>query len=296
MLREADKVYEYLKLGISFEHLDYNLEFNQYLIILFVKPYQELKNIMKDFDAFKFLMAHYKFKKSLLTEIFKENAYPMMLILITYLLSWFFILIFSPNVISLVQDFDVSVDSIILYQTLVRLLLWFYHIVFIVMFLILFSLQFKDLKTIMFIIFCHKFPLVKTYVSYRFALLLLLFLEAGIKTQSLIQIMRTYGLGDLSRWIAYHLQESLDKGDDLMTSFNTEFIDKNLKYFINLGVTDQDLRKALNKYLEIAQFEMKHMIKNLSRALKLLTFLIIIVLLSLFYLVLYYPLGIMEAL
>ena len=69
----------------------------------------------------------------------------------------------------------------------------------------------------MFIIFCHKFPLVKTYVSYRFALLLLLFLEAGIKTQSLIQIMRTYGLGDLSRWIAYHLQESLDKGDDLMT-------------------------------------------------------------------------------
>lgn len=296
MLREADKVHEYLKLGIPFEHLDLNIEFRDYLNILFNEPYLRLKLILKDFDAFQFLMSHHNLKKSLITEIAKENAYPLLLMVLSYLLSWFFILFFSPNVISLVKDFDVSFDSIILYQNFVRILLFFYHLIFMFICLLFLMFQFKDLKTMLFIMFNSKVTILKTYVSYRFALMLLLFLKAGIKTQSLIQIMRTYGLGDLSRWMAYHIQESLDQGEDFKSSFKLSFIDKNLCHFITLGVVDQKLESALEKYLILAQFEMKHMIKKISRGLKLISFLIIIILLSLFYLVLYYPLGIMEAL
>lgn len=296
MLREADKVNEYLKLGMSFESLELDMEFKDYLNLLFRDPYKQLKKIMKDYDVFKFLMAHYKFKKAVLMEIIKENSYPLLLIVLTYFLSWFFILFFTPNVISLVRDFDISIDTIVLYQLFVKSILWFYHISFLIFLLVMFLLQFKDLKTILFILLSNRIKIVKTYISYRFALMLLLFLEAGIKTQSLIQIMREYGLGDLSKWMSYHIQESLDRGEDFKTGFDTEYIDKNLKHFINLGIMEQDLENALRKYLILAEFEMKHMIKKISTSLKLLTFLVIIILLSLFYLVLYYPLGIMEAL
>ena len=168
-----------------------------------------------------------------------------------------------------------------------------FFIVLVVFFILIRS---KDIKTMLFIIFSNKILFIKTYVSYRFALMLLLFLEAGIKTQSLVQIMRKYGLGDISRWMAYHIQESLDQGDDFQKSFKQNFIDSNLNHFLNLGVIDQNLENALDKYLLLSQMEMKFSIKIFSRAFKLLSFLIIILLLSLFYLVLYYPLGIMEAL
>ncbi len=296
MLKEADKVHEYLKLGIPFDHLELNIDFSEYLNILFKESYLNLKSIMSDFDAFQFLMSHHKFKKRLLLEIIKENSYSLLLIVISYFLSWFFILFFSPNVISLVKDFGVSFDSILIYQYVVSSFLAIFHLFIILICFLFFLLQFKDLKTVLFIITNSKVTSLKTYVSYRFALMLLLFLEAGIKTQSLIQIMRTHGLGDLSKWVAYHIQESLDQGEDLRTSFKKSFIDKNLGHFISLGVIEQNLESALKKYLILAQFEMEYMIKNISRALKLLSFLIIIVLLSLFYLVLYYPLGIMEAL
>lgn len=294
--RQINRVLDYLSVGLDLKHLDIELSLNEFVEALYPKEYSLLSQHLNAYDILLYLNEYSTIKEGLLKQVLKEGLYSLSLLIISYLLSWFFLVKFSVSVYDMISSFDLDLGIISRYQTLVQIYLFFVHILVLTLMIALILMRSKAFK-ILFYIHGHKrIHLLETFITFRYAMIMSLFLKYGIKTQVMVSVMRQSSIDPFSRWLSYHVEDDLLSGHSFNKSLKQSFFDMPFVLLVEQGLLRNTFEKNLLKYIDFAKESLSHDISKLLKIFKTCVFLYLLILMAMFYSVLYLPMQIMEVL
>lgn len=293
---KIDLVLDYLSMGIDIKSLDLKMSLDTFVSLIYPKEFKLMSNSLSPYDFLCYMKSYDQFKVNMLAQFLKEGLYSICLLLISYVLSWFFLSKFSVSVIEMISSFEVDVSMIHQYQVFVQGYLFVVHVTLVMVFIFFWLYQSLDLRIMFYILICERIPFIRDYVTYRFALLMSLFLKYGIKTQSMIDVMRLCGLDPFSRWVASTISHELSSGSNLIDAIDQTYLDPRFILLAEQGLRRHTYEENITSYVEIVRRSLQQSMTRILGVFKIGVFLYLLILMAMFYAVLYLPMQIMEVL
>ena len=237
------------------------------------------------------------FQIQLKQELGSRLLYPSFLIILSFILTLFFVHPFAPSILEMLSDFSIKTRYLnILYRTVwvIKYIQMFLILSFII--LIFFLIQ-KNTKTIFYIRFHHfRFMhLIRNYISMRFAFVYRYLLQEGLNTQEILMMMKkSEGISDI-KWLAYHVEAQLIEGKGLIDGFSLSYFDPMFIIYLKDGYYTENLKDSLENYLNLVLDVIKAQAKNLIFVIKSFVYLYILFMIIIYYIFLFQPLSMMEA-
>ncbi len=286
----------YLEMGLSFDRFDLDDDLESFVTMIHPKTSSRFLKILSPFDTLSFLSRYKLAKEEFIKTAFKETLYTSVLLGLSVVLSWFFVLKFMPSMVSLMSEFDADMKQITIYALIVRAYLLIIHSFFLLIVVGGIVLSYDDLRIVALLKVSRFLPQLKVFLSYRFSMMMALLLSYGIKTSQLISSMQVASFGLVDRWLAYQVESELEKGVSLHSAFRNEYFDEVFMDCIEMGLNHHNLHEYLEKYNVLATHILEVDVKRFSVVYKTVVFIILAVLLAVFYGMLYLPMQIMEVL
>lgn len=295
-LQQIDHILNYMNHGVSFEHFDLDLPFESYIKKCYPNKAEPLLKFLPPLHTLSFLNQYESFSKSLFKDIIKEMLYSFVLLLMGLGISMFFIYRFEPSIRGLLEDYEANLGMLNRYKWILQIGLGFFVGILLLTLIILFLVQSKDLK-IMFTVYILRFQSIFKYIiSYKYATMLLLFLQFDMKTSDMILFLRTASVGDVNKWLSYHIDVQLQEGKSFDEALHPGYFDQTMIDFLSLGYHHQDVKGYLKRYCDMMHIRIKNDIKRIGVFIKTLVFAYLIMIVAIFYSALYMPLQLMEVL
>lgn len=264
----------------------------------FVDSLTKIKfNHLSSKDQLEFYIGFSAFEKDTIKHLYKKLVYPIFLLLAGFVLSFYFSSFFAPSILELLQDFDIQKFELSLLFWFVTLLKYAYFILFLILFILLVLLTQKDWPFVIYIRFHHKkwMALVRNILTIRFTYVYLYLLKKGLNTQNILKEMKDItGIPDVS-WLAFHIEKGLSSGKTLHESFDSSFLSPLYLVYLNHGYYTESMIESLEKVLTILQGLVLTQFNKYIFILKTLSYTLILIMVSIFYIYLFQPLSIMEA-
>lgn len=286
----------YLEHGLKFEELNYDESLSDYIYICFPKDSEKLLEHLPPFQTLQFLKNYYDFSSDLKRKIFKEMLYSLVLLIMGLLLSYFYVYRFEPSIRSLLIDYGTNVSMLNRYRILLQGLIIVMNTFVMFLVLVVFMIQSKDLKIMINVILLGHSSLYKKLISYQYTMMLLLFMQFDMKTSDMVSFLREASIGDINKWLLYHVESQLSDGLMIHECFEIRYFDQYLIDFMALGYHHQDVYSYLNKYCAMSSKDLDVKIKKIARFFKMFVFSYLVIIVAIFYSTLYLPLQLLEVL
>lgn len=289
-------VYEGLKAGVDFETLKkiYKLKGNsldEYIASFNVKSIGSLNAS----DLLKYLVERDGIKERVKKSVIQNLTYPFMLFCIASALTILYIRFFVPSVRGMLLNLGYEETMGLWFSKMTYLLLMLFLIVLIS---ILILACFKKNRILLYIQ-CHRFmpfKLLKQIVTLEFVFTYLFFLKHEIATFDVLKMMRNMKETNIMRWLAYHIHERLDRGEDVLEAFDLSYFDALYPVLFSQGYYSGGLIEMHQIYVNLLLETISHYLKRLSSVLKLIFYVYIMIYIAMFYSLLFQPLRILEGL
>lgn len=294
--KKIDLVLDYVSMGLELDSLDLDMSLDSYVSLIHDKEYTLLKDHLSPYDILNYMKEYQSFQYELVAQFLKEGMYTLVLLCAAYALSWFFLGKFSISVLEMVLSFDVDVSMVYRYQRVTQVFLWVVHVCALLVFLVAFLFQSLDLRILFYINTHKKFKFLRDFVTYRYAMVMSLFLKYGVKTQFMISVMRYSSLDSFSRWLSYHVEDDLLSGSSFTDSLDQSYFDPKFVLLVDQGLRRHCFEANVNRYLGMVKKSIALHLKRFMQVFKLVVFMYLLILMAIFYSVLYLPMQIMEVL
>ena len=282
--------------GVGFDHFKMDEDFDAFVQTCYPKHAASLLQILPSLHTLDFLHQYSNFKTKLVQDVLKEMLYSFVLLIVGIGLSYFYIHQFEPSIYSLLNDFGVSAAALKKYKIIIQICLFVFNMFVALIIILLLLAQSKDLKIIITIYFLKYLKFAKQLISYQYAMMLLLFLQFDLKTSQMIQFLRISSIGDINKWLSYHVESSLDQGSDFANSLSLDYFDSMMVDFISLGSLHSDVNRYLKQYCDLMEKEVRLKMKQIGRFFKTIVFSYLILIVAIYYASLYLPLQLLEVL
>ena len=294
--KKIDLVLDYVSMGLELDSLELDMSLDSFVSLIHDKKYSLLKEHLSPYDILNYMKEYQSFQYDLVAQFFKEGMYTLVLLVAAYALSWFFLGKFSVSVLEMVLSFDVDVSMIYRYQRVTQMFLWLVHVCVIVLIVFYALFQSLDLRILFYIKTHQRFKFLRDFVTYRYAMVMSLFLKYGVKTQFMIGVMRHSSLDSFSRWLSYHVEDDLLSGRSFSESLNQSYFDPKFVLLVDQGLRRHCFEVNVNRYLDMVKKSIAQHLKRFMQVFKLIVFMYLLILMAMFYSVLYLPMQIMEVL
>lgn len=254
-------------------------------------------NQLSSKDQLEFYIGFSAFEKDTMQHLFKKMIYPIFLLVIGFILSFYFSSYFAPSILNLLKDFSIQkIELSILYWSMM-LLKYLYFMLFLSLFILVIFLLQKNWAFVFYIRFHQKkwMKLIRNIMTIRFTYVYLYLLKKDLNTQHILQEMKEVkGIQDVS-WLAFHIEKDLSLGYTLHEAFNSSFLSPLYIVYLNHGYYTESMIDSLEKVLTILEGLVLTQCDKYIFIFKTVSYALILVMVSVFYIYLFQPLSIMEA-
>ncbi len=282
--------------GVSFEHFEMELNFEDFIIQTYPKTAPDLLQLLPPLQTLEFLYHYHQFTKELFQKIASKLMYSLLLLLMGIALSYFFLYRFEPGIRSLLSDFGSDVTQLKTYVFFIKMILSLFNTIVILLIITLLLIQSHDNRVLLNVFLTQHSKAYKRLISYQYSMMMNLFLQFDMKTSNMVSFLRTSSVGVINKWLSYHVESQLDQGLALHVAMDLEFFDDTMIDFMKMGYHHADLKLYLQRYCQLMEVEIQRDINKFSLALKTAVFCFLIVIVAIFYSVLYLPLQVLEVL
>lgn len=226
-------------------------------------------------------------KKTLLSSL----AYPLILLFVAMTCLYLFDLYGMDTIFSMIASFDADLelyrDMRVLFSIVVNL---FYYGILLIFGLIIF---FSSRKRIVYLyIFVSRyFPnsFFNIYYSEEFMSLLLVCARRGYSTKEALDILKAMRSKPIVSFLAYHMDESLLKGETLKEAARLSYYDSSLSRFIKIANYSNDFSDVIDSYIDLAKQKIVKRMKSYSLCIQLFTYAFIACIIIFIYQILFMP-------
>lgn len=241
----------------------------------------DIKSFIKDFNQ----------------KLVKVLLYPISLILISILLLFFYGYKFGPNLVVMLGEF-LNTNSILNQIYVIRFLAVFSLILIIVLMVLFALLSIGDISIILYTFMCNYeiFDVFKEYITYMFSICLLFILKLEVSTVDSIRELRSLKQLRYVSWLSYHIDENLEEGSNIMGVFSSKYLSSTFSLLVVQGLISDDLLGSIQNYCDLALVSIDSKVKRIGSIVKLISYVVIVAIIALFYSGLFKPLSILEGL
>ncbi|NLW15010.1 MAG: hypothetical protein GX038_01945 [Erysipelothrix sp.] len=295
----APVVLDILNTKISFEDIKTILKipFNNLSEYLDVISNFRFENLT-DTDNLGFYIGFTKLVAELKEISIKKFIYPMFLLVVSFVLTFYFSTTFGPSIIEMLEGFDVHNKQLYFVLHMVNLLKVIWIILIVGLIILLLIIHNKDLRYVLFIRYHNLkiFGFVKNILSSRFIFVYQYLFKLNLTTQEILkEIKEVKGLGDV-KWIGYHIESNLSQGKDLLSAIDLEYFNPFMIIYFKNGFYTNKLSKSLDTYQKTLDKIIKNQCERYILYFKTFVYAYIIIFVGIYYLFLFQPLSILEGL
>ena len=205
--------------------------------------------------------------------LYKNLAYPVILIICMIGGLFLFSNVLLPSVISLLNTFQTADSNLF---NIAMILNNIFHILLylIVFFLVLAMYAFYDknkVKAYLFLNKIRKNNIFEKIISEKFANLYRICLQKGLSTKETVMFIKGYD-SFLMQYIGDRLNEGLEEGKDFLKVIHSLPIDDLLKQFVKVSVLSLQPTEVMEAYIELMQIKINNSIKTFSKTFQTISY------------------------
>jgi len=141
-----------------------------------------------------------------------------------------------------------------------------------------------------------KDDIIKTFVTYQFVNDLKIYLENGVSLDNAINLIRYNKTNRMTSLLAYHFQEQLQEGNDILDCLQNEYFDDQFYTFCYFGIQADDFLNSLNDYKILIEEKTNRILREISFLIQIISYGFVGVVILLAYQALLLPLELLEVL
>lgn len=230
-------------------------------------------------------------------KVVKVLLYPIALIVISILLLFFYGYKFGPNLVVMLSEYlNTSTLTKQIYVIRLLALLSLVIVLFTIVLFVLLSIS--DISIMLYTLMCNYdvFNVFKEYITYMFSICLLYILKLEVSTVDSIRELRSLKQLRYVAWLSYHIDEGLNDGKSMKEVFSSKYLSSTFSLLVVQGLISDDLVGSIQSYCDLALVNIDTKIKRIGSIVKLISYVVIIAIIALFYSALFKPLSILEGL
>lgn len=286
-----------LEANIPFDTFNeyHHLPFSSYqdFISLYVK---EKKETISKHQELEIIYGLSVFKQKLQERIQKKFLYTSFLFILSFFLTVFFVFKFTPNIQNMNQSFNIKNNNIVLTKAIYSFFIVLFILLFILFLLFMGTLKRVDTRTSFYVLVQNtRFKkYLNNLLSYRFIHIYQEIFDYNLSTQEVIMYLRNQDIMIDIQWLAYQIDERLEKGEDIMNAMDLDYFSPIFKIQFQQGYLKNDLDHHLTIAKKAIEKELLLGIDKLSRFYTFGVYLYVLFLILNYYRYLLAPLKIME--
>ena len=235
-------------------------------------------------------------QKKLQQLIINKLSYQIMLVLCAMGLLWLFSGLVLPNMVHYMSLDTAHANSLILafevLNTIRNVLIG--AVIVIVLFLAYVVIWKRQTYVWVILHRLGKDKLIRIFVTYRFVQKLMVLLKQGVSIIESIAILRYNRDDPMVALLAHHFDETLLKGTDFQKSLENEFFDDEFHSVCLLGLQNDNFLEALEDYEYMVEIKTERIIRIMSTAVQVITYMVVGAVIMLGYMVLLLPLEMLQ--
>lgn len=221
----------------------------------------------------------------------KNILYPVILLFIAISALYLFDAYGLDAIINMLKTFKSDFSSLTILRNVFRIIIYiFYFGMLIIMILIIYFSKEKNIALMYIFVSKHiRNSLIQVYFCEEFINLFLICLDSGYKTKEVLNILKALHNKPIVSFLAFHLEESLLKGNSLKDASKQIYFDETLSKFINVAVYTNDFSFILHKYLTLCKEKIISFTKKIILSIQISSYIFIGVIIIFVYQILFLP-------
>jgi len=294
------QVYLLLKNGYSLKEINellpaYAMTMEEILKHSMVRKYGFLLKEIDLQNLLYFSLKRNKFRKNLEEKLRKNLTYPIVLMLTSLMISYFFIHFLIPQIMNSFSEFEMQAQ----FQMFIDFIRIIQKVLFLFLFLIstfLIICRNHILKILLYSFSYKKFSktIFFDWISLEFANLLSLLYQSGLSIQECFKAIHILKRQVLLSNISYHILTQLEEGKSLRLGITNAKITKELKAYFLIAIESGDFIGVLNDYLEFKELSFQKRLNKIAQILQLSSYLYISILLIIMYQIIFLPMQLIN--
>lgn len=224
-------------------------------------------------------------------KLLSKIAYPCILLFVTITALYLFDLYGIDTIFSLIGGLNTNLELFQRIRIVFRVIIniFYYGILFVVLFIVLYSRPNKI--TLLYIFVSRNMPntLLNLYYSEEFVELLLICVDKGYKTKEALQILMEMKSKPIISFLAFHLDEALLEGESLKDAAKNLYYDSALSRFIKIANYTNEFSKTLTNYTNLTREKINRKIQKYTVTIQISTYGFIGVIVIFIYEILFLP-------
>ena len=223
--------------------------------------------------------------------LLKAIAYPIGLLFICLSALFLFDNYGLDIILNLMKQFKTDVSSFNVIRVLLRILIYAFYILFIIIAgIILFFIKQKRI-TMFYILLIKYFPnsLIKTYFTEEFVSLFVISLKLGYKTKDALTLLKSLNNKPIVSFLAFHIDEFLLQGESLKEASGQKYYDETFSKFIHIASYTTNFVGIMENYAELSREKIQNKMKLYASILQALSYVVIGIVIIFIYQVLFLP-------
>ncbi len=261
--------------------------------------------------SFKAFSSYLSFKKTLdliltikeregqlLRNVAKEIAYPLGLLSFSLIGIYLFNSYCFDPLLGSMGQLTSGLDSLYIFKNLLDLAI---TVVFIVMLVILSMILYflRPKKMVLAYVILQKYlpnSVLKEYLTSQFVLFFKECYMIGLKTKDSIEVLKHLHFKPLIAFMASNVDKGLLDGKGMVGAMHNPYLDERIERFIKIALYSGEMSAMLEGYLVQFQNRFKRYCQKWSKAIQLLSYCLIGLVIIFIYQILFIPMGIIGGL
>ena len=235
-------------------------------------------------------------KNNLQKKFFSQLAYQLLLFVIAMIILTVFNSYVLPNMISILEISGKRSETIVTLFKVVNGLKNFLLAIVTILCISGFYVIRKHRQNYLWI-FLHSLKadgMIRIAATYQFSSQLEVLLRTGLALKQALEILRFNSTDSFVSHLAYHFDEELMAGRQLLQSVRNEWFDVQFYPVCAFALENDDFPQALSDYRQIVEKHLERFLKRLSLAVSAICYSFVIVMIVLAYQVLLLPMELLE--
>ena len=253
-----------------------------------------MKNLLKNLsfsNSLELALSFYDKQNENNKYIGKAIAYPIILLFISLTALFLFDSYGLDTILNLMKQFKTDVSNINVIRIFLRVLIYAFYIVFILVSIIILVFIKPKRITMFYILLVKYFPnsLVKTYFTEDFVSLFSIALKLGYKTKDALTILKSLLNKPVVSFLAFHIDDYLLKGESLKEASKQNYYDEVFSKFINVASYATNFTNVLENYINLSRNKIVNKMRIYASVLQASSYVVIGIVIIFIYQVLFLP-------
>lgn len=230
-------------------------------------------------------------------KMIKDMFYPVMMLIMMLVGMQMFQHFIFPQMMSLMDSFDVNVDHFFYLNGFVQVLSWFVLLFGLLVVMIVLLLRDDKRMCKLYCLFAryHRGSILIQKASNEFARYFLECVKVRISTWQTLDIMKKLENKPLVQLIAIQLSQSLQQGQSFSSTMHSPYVEHALQQFFQIALHGSNCEKMLEGYLCMSQERSARQVKHFTQAIQMICYGMIAIILLIIYQVLMLPMQMLQS-